>query len=138
MPSRYGASRKQRGFTLIELMIVLAILAILLAVALPAWQNQVKRAKRTAAQAEMMDIANRQQQYLLSNRSYMDTTVLAGTGFTLDADVSQNYSYTVVPNNAVAPPTFVITFTALGGQATDGNLTLNEQGVGTPAEKWDR
>lgn len=136
--THYSVTRRnQSGFTLIELMIVVAIVAILLVVGLPAWQEQVKRSKRTAAQAEMYDIANRQQQYLLSNRSYMDDTILTNTGYTLDPDVAKNYSWSIALG-AGTTPTYVLTFTPTGSQASDGPLTLNEQGLGTPAEKWNR
>jgi len=127
----------QRGVTLVELMIVIVIVVILVGVALPAYQNQVIRGNRTAAQAVMLDIANRQQQFFLSDRSYFDTTQLQNSGFSLDQDMARNYTYTVV-SLAGPPPTFTITFTPIGAQAEDGALTLNSQGVGTPADKWDR
>lgn len=130
-------SRANRGFTLIELMITVVIVAILLAVALPAFQTQVIRSQRAAAQAVMLDIANRQQQFFLSDRVYFDKATLVSTGFTLDPDVARHYSYDISAN-AGPPPTFLITFTPQGRQASDGILTLNDQGVGTPAEKWNR
>lgn len=128
---------RQSGFTLIELMVVVAIVAILLAVALPTWNEQVKRSKRTAAQAVMLDIANRQQQYLLSNRTYMDDAELVATGFALDPDIAQNYTYDIEPGTG-AVPSYVLTFTAKGRQTSDGDMTLDEQGVGTPTEYWSR
>jgi type IV pilus assembly protein PilE len=128
---------KQRGFTLIELMVVVIIVAVLTAIALPAYNNQIIRSNRVAAQGEMMDIANQQQQYLLSNRAYMSNAVLAATGFTLDPDVAKNYTYNITLGGGTVPG-YTLTFTAIGRQASDGNLTLNDQGVGTPADKWDR
>lgn len=132
-PNRSG----QKGVTLIELMIVIVIVGILLGVALPAYQAQVIRGNRAAAQAVMLDIANRQQQRFLSDRSYADKTALESSGFALDPDVARNYTYTITLG-AGAVPSYVLTFTSTGRQAKDGNLTLNEQGVGTPVEKWDR
>lgn len=137
MPKSGPGNRAQRGFTLIELMIVLVIVAILVGVALPAYQNQVIRGNRAAAQAVMLDIANRQQQRFLSDRSYADKAALTASGFALDADVARNYTYSITLG-AGAVPSYVVTFTATGRQAKDGNLTLNEQGVGAPAAKWDR
>ena len=64
--------KSKHGFTLIELMIAVAIVGILAAVAYPAYTQYMIRANRAAAQSEMMDIANRQQQFLLpgSNDSH--------------------------------------------------------------------
>jgi type IV pilus assembly protein PilE len=125
---------REAGFTLAELMIVVVIVGILMAIALPTFQNQVMRSKRTAAQAEMLDIANRQQQYLLSNRSYMDEATLEASGYSLDPDVAKNYNYSI----ALGTMTYTVTFTPFGAQSEDGPLALNEQGAGTPASKWDR
>lgn len=127
-----------RGFTLIELMITVAIVAILASVAYPSYQQYIIRGKRAAAQAEMMDIANRQQQFLLSDRSYASKTTLEASGYNLPSEVSRNYSYDIsVPSGAV--PTFTITFTPKGAQASDGALTLDSRGAkargGDPA-KW--
>lgn len=124
----------QKGFTLIELMITVAIIAILASIALPAYQEHVRRGHRAAAQSEMMDIANRQQQFFLANRSY--AADLAGLSYTLPAAVSAKYTAGVAASNAATPPNFTITFTATGSQSADGNLTLNSEGVKTPADKW--
>jgi type IV pilus assembly protein PilE len=137
MPIAGKNVRAQRGITLIELMIVIVIVGILVGVALPAYQNQIIRGNRTAAQAVMLDIANRQQQFFLSDRNYASQAVLEASGFSLDPDVARNYTYTITLGTG-AVPSYVMTFTATGRQAEDGNLTLNEQGVGTPADKWNR
>ncbi|WP_440531521.1 type IV pilin protein [Variovorax sp. YR566] len=127
--------RKTGGFTLIELMITVAIVAILAAVALPSYQQYVIRSKRSAAQAQMMDIANRQQQFLLANRSYADKTALTASGYALPAEVNSNYSYDIVLSTTGVPG-YTLTLTPIGGQTGDGALTLNSDGVKTPAEKW--
>ena len=126
----------QKGFTLIELMIAVAIVAILAAIALPNYSSYVVRAKRSAAQSQMMDIANREQQFLLADRSYADQTKLASSGYSLPTDVSANYGYSIAVDNAATPPTFVITFTPTGGQSSDGTISLSSEGVKTPASKW--
>jgi len=82
----------------------------------------------------MMEIANRQQQFLLANRSYADKTTLTASGYALPADVAANYDYTITVTTEI--PGFVLTFTPSGTQQSDGNLTLDNQGAKTPADKW--
>lgn len=130
-------SNRQAGFTLIELMITIVVVAILVGIALPAFQGQLTRGKRTAAQAEMMDIASRQQQFLLADRAYATKPALEASGFSFDPDVANHYNYAITVGSGTSP-TFTITFTPFGSQASDGIMTLNEQGVGTPTEAWKR
>lgn len=125
---------RQGGFTLIELMITVAVVGILAAIAYPSYTQYVIRGHRAAAQTEMMDIANRQQQFFLANRQY--ATSLAGLSYSLPAEVGARYAAAIAANNAASPPNFTITFTATGNQASDGNLTLNSEGAKTPAAKW--
>jgi len=126
---------RQEGFTLIELMITVAVVAILAAVALPSYRQHIIHGNRSAAEAQMMDIANREQQYLLANRVYADKTTLIANGYALDSQVSQNYTWNAVPGTGTEP-SFVITFTPAGAQASDVTLTLDNQGNKTPLEKW--
>lgn len=132
---QHGSPDRQRGFTLMELMITVAIVAILASVAYPSYVSYVIRGNRTAAKAQMLDIANRQQQFLLANRAYATTSQMAASGYTLPTEVSDRYSYDIAVGSSTVP-SFTITFTAIGTQASDGNLTLNSAGDKAPASKW--
>lgn len=134
--TQHSQARQGGGFTLIEVMITVAIVAILASIALPSYRQYIIRAKRSAAQAQMMDIANRQQQFLIANRSYANKTALTGSGYILPAEVSSNYSYEVTLQEAGLPPAFTITFTPIGSQVGDGDLGLTSEGVKTPGNKW--
>ena len=128
-------SGKQNGFTLIELMITVTIVGILAAVAYPSYTRYIIKGNRAAAQAQMLDIANRQQQFMLANRAYATKAQLTTSGYALPIEVSTRYSYNITVGTG-AVPDYLITFTAIGSQASDGDITLNSEGVKAPSEKW--
>lgn len=123
---------KSKGFTLIELMIVLVIVAILAAIAYPSYRESVRRGNRRAAQATMMEIVNQEHQYFIANRVYADAATL---GVTLPPDIDDDYDFTIALD-AGPPPGFTVNFTAINGQVSDGDLSVNSVGVKTPEEKW--
>jgi len=140
--------RRQSGVTLIELMVVVVVIGILAAIGYPSYQNHVRKGNRAAAQQVMLEIASRQEQYLLDARDY-NATLGGSTGLNLApqgwdctttvARCSNSfYDITVSVTAAAAgtPPAYTITATAKGTQISDGNLTLNNTGQKTPAANW--
>ncbi len=81
------------GFTLIEVMIVIVIVSVLLAVALPSYENSIQKGRRADAKAALMDIANQQEQFMLDQGTY--TTNLAELGFGVGPFYSPDGHYTV-------------------------------------------
>lgn len=132
----FSGYKKQLAFTLIELMITVAIIAILSAIAVPSYTEYVKKGRRADAQAQMMDIANRQIQYILTQRVYATKALLqSNVGYSLPTSLTSYYDWDVTVGTD-SLPTYTINFTAKGAQLSDGNLALTEAGVKTPAEKW--
>ncbi len=138
METGSASQRGQRGFTLIELMVVVSIVAILLAVALPAYQDQVKRGHRSAAKSALLEVANRQSQFLLSNRTY--TNDPNDLGYALPSDVSAFYNLSLSTVSGSGVPQFQITLTPFGPQADDGWISVNSEGETSSqfADKWER
>jgi len=138
-PGRYMRKSSQQGFTLIELMVTVLIVAILAAIAVPSYRQYLIRAHRAAAKEAMMDIASRQQQFLLAHRSYADKSSFEATGYSLPSEVGRFYTWTMEPIAGMGTrPSFEITFTPFGPQARDGAMVLDSQGRKAPAEKWSR
>ena len=101
------------GFTLIELMIVVAVVAILAAVAYPSYTSYITRSNRSAAQGYMLEVSNLQQRYLLDVRSY--AADMGDLNATVPSNVSPNYSVVTAPKPGTVPG-FTITATPIGGQ----------------------
>lgn len=139
--SRSGAY-KTRGFTLIEVMIVVAIIAILATVSYGSYRNNVVRANRAAAVNYMLEVANIEERYLLDNRAYATgANALTDLGTTPPSEVSDNYNVTIADPGGVAPA-YQITATPTGAQLADdtscGWLRLNNLGERTTQHGGDR
>jgi type IV pilus assembly protein PilE len=117
-------------------MITVAIIGILAGVAYPSYQDYVRRGNRSAAQTFMLTIAQRQEQYLTSNRAYAST--LTALKLTPPTETVGKYSFTLtVP----AATQYTITATPQGTQAVSGRfdaLTLNNLGQKQPAAEWKK
>jgi len=117
--------RRWRGFTLIELMIVVLLVAVLMAIAYPSYTKYVVRGHVAAGQAYLMDAAQREQQYLLDNRNYADT----GTITTIDAPQGTVVTdYTITADITCTPsPCFILTAAPLaGGLVAQNGGTYNQ------------
>lgn len=139
--NRFGRHSGSVGFTLIELMIAVTIIGVLAAIAVPSYSSYMARARRADAQTLLMDVYNKQKQYLLDARAY--TNIVGPAGLALSKDgwdcttvatkcSNVNYELTISAlDNAAAPPTYEATAVARGSQLNDGNLKITSQGVKT-------
>jgi type IV pilus assembly protein PilE len=126
---------KPQGFTLIELMIVVVVIAILAAIAFPSYSRYLVQSRRSSAQAHLMDIAQSQQRYLLDARSYGGD--LATLNVTTPTTVSAYYTIAIA-TAAGPPPTFTATATPIAGtsQASDATLSIDQAGEKLPTGVW--
>jgi type IV pilus assembly protein PilE len=127
--------RRSHGFTLMEILIAVAIIGILAAIALPSYQKQIQKSNRAAAKAILGDAANKQQIYLSQARVF--ATTLSELGITPEADLAKVYDFAIA-SNVGPPPTFTITATPKANQVGDGWIALDSNGSKTSqyTDKW--
>lgn len=123
------------GFTLVEMLITIVVMAILASIAYPSYSAHLRKARRAEAQQVLMDAALRQQQILLDTKAY--ALDLAGTGATVPAAVARFYTISVTRGTGTVP-TFTATAVPQGSQAQDscGTLTVDQANVRTPGNCW--
>ncbi|NIB40241.1 prepilin-type N-terminal cleavage/methylation domain-containing protein [Pseudomaricurvus alkylphenolicus] len=141
---------RSQGFTLIELMIVVAIVAILAAVAVPSYQDYVIASNRAVGRAVLLEVAGRQEQYFVNNNRYGTMVQLGYAATTVGVDSESRVAgsgtgvYDVSLSVATAT-TFTVQAVRTGSQLNDaecGTLTLThlgvkgEGGTGTVTDCW--
>ena len=155
--------RRNSGMTLIELMMVLAVMAILVAIALPSYQRYQVRGIRSQGQQFLMDLAQAQEQFFLDQRQYAtDLGTVQAPGIlirTIPVNIAAQYTLTrpFTVNNAATPPTYMLVLTPNAGSTAanqndgslvinslqqrwrevDGNLTYNVQVAGVGDCTWE-
>lgn len=132
-------SGTQRGFTLIEVMIVVVIVGILAAIALPSYQEHVRQTRRAEVSALLLENAQLLERHYTRSGSYDSGTV---NGLIGQSPASGTAVFNIVPT--LTPESFVLTATAVSGGIMAGDAcatyTLNQVGQRTPADSkcWRR
>ena len=128
-PPQRCHGRASRGMTLLELMIVVAVIGLLGAVALPAYQNSVRKAHRADAKTALTTAAQRLERFYTENSRYDTATVGTGTTDTISPKTENEY-YAVTLAAGTRTP-YLLTAKPQGAQAADacGNFTLSQEGV---------
>lgn len=131
--------KRNRGVTLVELLIAVSIVAILGAVAYPSYIDFVVRSDRAEAQRELMRLANLQEQYFIDHRAY--TADMTKLGESADPYITESKNYSI--DATVSGVTFDLTATAKNTQAANDTdcttLTIDELGQKTAesAKCWE-
>jgi len=108
-------SSKQIGFTLIEILITVAIIGILSAVAYPSYTDYITQSNRTEAKRELARIANKMEQYYVDHRTYTSSMILLGLG--ADPYITETGRYSI-DTSEQGTSSFKLTATARGTQSS--------------------
>lgn len=125
-------SSAQRGFTLIELMIVVVVMTVLLAIAIPSYQENVRRSRRVEAQVALVSVQQAMERFFTLNNTYTGAS-LTGANPIFPANVPSSGPANYVLSLAIvaAGNNYTITATRQGAQAADecGNFNLAASGA---------
>jgi type IV pilus assembly protein PilE len=123
------------GFTLIEMMVTVAIIALVAAIAYPNYTDSVRKNKRASAKAEMAEVALRLQQYYSEKQGAATyTTVLTELNYPAGALYSQakGHVITIAAGSTGIASSYTIRATPLSTDQACGTLTLNHLGAYAP------
>ena len=117
------------GFSLTELMVVVAAVAILASIAYPSYQNYTRQTRRAQAQAALTDAAAQQEQFFLNFKTY------AGAMTSMNMPTVTTGGHYNLAVDSASVTSFVLSATPVGNQASDpcGTMTLSQGGTRTPA-----
>ncbi len=127
------SNARQRGVSLIELLVVVAIIALLTAVAVPSYRSHIVRVKRTEAKTELLALAQQLERCYTRGNAYADGGTNGCPDFPIEVPLSGGtVSYEITADIAEDGQAFALTATPQGGQTDDttcGAFTLNQLGV---------
>lgn len=115
--------RRAAGFSLVELMVSVLIVGILASIALPAYNSQIRKSRRTEARTAVLDLAGREERFMAANNTYTaDPAALGYAAF--DVPVSNGYYKLDTPTNISGgtvdtPATFTLSVTPVTGKGQD-------------------
>lgn len=142
MKQTFNNFQLQRGFTMVELMVVVVIISLLAMVAVPSYNVSISKSRRVDAQAALSNFSSAMERFFTENGTYIGaagtestpTTTGSPWIFPTATPVDDNvkfYNLTIV---AATAGSYTLRATPIGGQVEDGYLEL----LSTGAERWDK
>lgn len=127
-----------RGFTLIELMVAVAVLGVIIAIAYPAYTDFVERGRRSEAHEALKNVATLQEQFYTNNKGYSGSLSDLGIGAMTEND---HYQLSLSTGNTIGgfAQSYTVSATAQGAQASDtacATIQLDSSGNRSPADCW--